>query len=461
MCRKKQHVLYCFFCRHEELPAFIKELLRDSKTRTGPTTKYLLNTTKITEGFLRKERIGEKDDDKSNKVILLFGETGTGKSTFMNAMVNYIMGVRWEHKIWLEIVNIPEVNIPFTGYPLSIISQTTAVTVYEFFSQHSPFSLTIIDTPGFGDTKGSDKDKRIAEALQQLFRSEDGIHEIHAVCLLLKSTDSRLHDRQLYVLDQILSLFGKDIEKNILLLFTQCSKKSLPKNKILNFIKDSGIKCAKRSDGQYIYFHFDNCQSECYDEEDRESYKSSWDYGIENFRQFFDHLNGLHSKSLDMTKGVLRARKQLDACVNNLKDRIKLAELRQTELEQTQTALRECENDRKERKNFQCEVDEPYKDLVKIVSPWWHLSKTATRCTECEENCHYPGCWWVKNLSWCSVMMKEGKCTVCTGKCHYTKHVKDDKIYEIKTKKVTRTDKDLKERYENTLGKNQSLMCRL
>ncbi|XP_057178009.1 uncharacterized protein LOC130546665 [Triplophysa rosa] len=373
----------------EKLSTFLK----NSKSIQGPTTRYILNTTKVTQSeLLRKEKIGEKHDIQP-KVILLVGETGTGKSTLINAMVNYIMGVRWEHKIWLEIVEISD----------ETESHTTAVTVYEVFAQDSPFSLTIIDTPGFGDTKGSDKDKLIGETLQELFRSEDGIHEIDAVCLVLKVTENRVHERQRYILDEILSLFGKDVEKHILILVTN-SHDTVPK-KVLNLIKQTKLPCAKKKD-RPVYFKFNNCQSECYDEEDRECYKSSWDHGIENFRQFFDYLNGLHPKSLDMTKGVLRARKQLDACVNNLKDRIKLAELRQTELEQTQTALRECENDRKERKNFQCEVDEPYKDLVKIVSPWWHLSKTATRCTECKENCHYPGCWWVKNLSWCSVMKR-------------------------------------------------------
>nr|XP_055037920.1 uncharacterized protein LOC129425884 isoform X1 [Misgurnus anguillicaudatus] len=426
-------------------------ILKNSKTIKGPTTRYILNTTKITEGkLLRKERIGEKDE-KPRKIILMVGETGTGKTTLINAMVNYIMGVRWEHKMWLEVDEISDE------------SQTTAVTVYEVFSQDSPFSLTIIDTPGFGDTENfmldNEKYIQITEALQQLFRSEDGIHEIHAVCLVLKATDVRLHERQRYILDEILSLFGKDIEKRIVLLFTHSCLKILPK-KTLNFIKESGIKCAKNTNGEYICFHFDNCQSESFEDTDRDEYKSSWERGIENVTQFFDYLNQIHPISLTMTEGVLRARKQLNASVNNLKDRIQWAELKQKELEQTQTAVEKCKNYREEQKNFQYEVDEPYKDLVTIESSWWDLSKHATRCTVCEENCHYPGCWWVKDLSWCSVMTK-GKCTVCSGKCDHTKHVKDEKIYEIKTRKATKTHKDLKEKYEKEFAEQQSLLCRL
>ncbi|XP_055037923.2 uncharacterized protein [Misgurnus anguillicaudatus] len=425
------------------------KILNNSKSIKGPTTRYILQTTKLTEQtLLRKERIGEKDDTKPCKIILLVGETGTGKTTLINAMVNYIMGVRWEHRIWLEISDV-----------LDGKSQTAAVTVYEIFARDSPFSLTIIDTPGFGNTQGREKDKLIAEALQQLFRSIDGIHEIHTVCLVLKASESRLHERQRYIQDEIMSLFGKNLEQNIIILLSN-SYENVPQ-KMLHFIKASKIPCAKTKDDQPVYFKFDNCQSECYDDEDRESYKSSWDQGIENFKKFFDYLNGINPISLNMTEDVLKTRKQLDTSVNNLKDRIMLAELRKTELKQTKAALMKCENYREEQNNFQYEVDEVYKEEVLINASWWHLSKQATRCLECKENCHYPGCWWVKDLSWCSVMTEAGNCTVCSRKCHHTKHVKDEKIYKIMSQKVRRTREDLKKRYEEEFGEKQSWMCTL
>ncbi|XP_058629491.1 septin-1-like [Onychostoma macrolepis] len=244
----------------------------------------------------------------------MVGETGTGKTSLINAMINYILGVRWEHKIWLEVAEVSENQTE---------SQTTAVTVYEVFPKGSPFSLTIIDTPGQGDTRGLDKDKLVPEILQLLFRSEDGIHDIDAVCLVLKATDARLHERQLYILDEVLSLFGKDIENTSLYSSQMLIK---PFEKALDCIKVAKIPCAKTTNGQPVYFKFNNCQSDSYDEEDRENYKDLWDSGIENFQQFFAYLNGIPPKSLNMTEGVLRARKQLDANVNNLKDRIKLPE---------------------------------------------------------------------------------------------------------------------------------------
>ncbi|XP_058629513.1 septin-1-like [Onychostoma macrolepis] len=249
--------------RYDELDAPLKnelsEILSKSKSIVGPTTRIILNTTVVTEGeLLRKEIIGEKNDYKPRKVILMVGETGTGKTSLINAMINYILGVRWEHKIWLEVAEVSENQTE---------SQTTAVTVYEVFPKGSPFSLTIIDTPGQGDTRGLDKDKLVPEILQLLFRSEDGIHDIDAVCLVLKATDARLHERQLYILDEVLSLFGKDIENTSLYSSQMLIK---PFRKALDCIKVAKIPCAKTTNGQPVYFKFNNCQSDSYDEEDRE-----------------------------------------------------------------------------------------------------------------------------------------------------------------------------------------------
>ncbi|XP_057178159.1 uncharacterized protein LOC130546762 isoform X2 [Triplophysa rosa] len=422
----------------------LSTILRDSKSIDGPTTRYILNTKKIIQSeLLKKERIGENDDKTPNKVILLVGETGTGKTTLINAMVNYIMGVRWEHRMWLEISEC-----------LDEKSQTTAVTVYEVFARDSPFCLTIIDTPGFGNTQGREKDKRIAEALEQLFTSEDGIHEIDVICLVLKASESRLHERQLYIQDEILSLFGKNLEENILILLTN-SHANVPK-RLLHFIKASKIPCAKEKDGHPVYFTFDNCQSECYDEEDRESYKSSWDHGIENFKQFFDYLNVINPGHLNMTADLLSARKQLDENVDKLKNKPIALETLKRKIEDAKQNLGELEAYRITMNNFEYEVEEFFEEKVHMESSWWHL---ATCCTVCEENCH-PGCWCFTDLSWCSVMSK-GNCTVCTGKCHYTKHVKDDKIYVIVSRKVTKTEENMKEKYEKDVGEEQGLINKL
>ena len=49
--------------------------------------------------------------------------------------------------------------------------------------------LIIIDTPGFGDTKGISHDKQIKDMIGKYLESKDGLH---AICFVIKSSVNRL-----------------------------------------------------------------------------------------------------------------------------------------------------------------------------------------------------------------------------------------------------------------------------
>ncbi|XP_066538408.1 uncharacterized protein [Hoplias malabaricus] len=437
----------------------LDDIRRTSKEIKGSITRYILQTTTIIYGErLTRERFGEEDKSKPHKTILMVGETGTGKSTLINTFINHMLGVQWENRVWCEIIETRKDQTD---------SQTKAVTVYDVFIEEFPFSLTVIDTPRYGSTEGKKKDLNVTETLHELFRSKDGVHEIDAVCLAATSNTTRLTGRQLYVFDAVLSLFGKDVEKNIVLLITRAPKKP---TSALRAIKDSKVKCAKTKAGDLECFWFDSSHCEDFnekehgkeenDEEEEEYKETAWNKNEKHMRDLFAFLQHSETKSLKMTESVLRTRKQLTAAVSNLRDRITLTELKKKELEQTKAALKEHEKEKKDMNDFQYEVDEPYKEKVPIDSAWWHLTKEATCCTVCKENCHYPDCWWVRDLSWCSVM-KKGKCTVCTGRCDHTKHVKEGTVYDVKTRKVKKSFEDLMNKYKEKSGEKMSLRSRL
>ncbi|KAF4087661.1 hypothetical protein AMELA_G00073140 [Ameiurus melas] len=429
----------------------LKEIRENSRTKEGFITRYILNPRTVTVGeTLQRVEFGKMDEYKSHKTVLLVGETGTGKSTIINAMVTYMLGVCSEDRIWCEFIETTENQTD---------SQTKAVTVYDVFTKHSPISLTIIDTPGFGSTKGKNEDITIAKSLHELFRSNDGVDEIDAVCFVVTSLTSRLTERQLYVFNAVLSLFGHDVEKNIVVFITHASRKP---NNAIKAIKESKIPCAQDDRGEPVYFRFDNGHCEDFnDEGSLGDYQASWDVLKTNMENFLTFLKEINPISMKLTEAVLRTREQLTSSIFNIKEKIECTELKQRELEQTKEALQKHEQEKRDNNNFECTVDEAYKEKVPIEYQWWHFrSKGATCCTVCEENCHYPGCWWVKDLSWCRVM-SAGKCTVCTGKCHYTKHVKEGKIYQWKTRKVKKTMEDLKQKYEAKSEKTKSLISQL
>ncbi|XP_073720046.1 uncharacterized protein [Misgurnus anguillicaudatus] len=375
----------------------------------------------------------------------MLGETGSGKTTLINTMINYNCGVKREDKVWFEITDDQ-------NNTTSVHSQTSVITVYGVYIQETSVDLTIIDTPGYGDTHGAELDKKIAESLLHLCTTEDEINQINAVCFVMKAEQNRLSDRQRYIFDAVQSLFGNDITKNIVLFFTHSD--GLPPKNALTAVKEAKVKCAvDEKKNQPIYFLFNNCQGETLDEE-QTIQDQAWDLSFRGMERFFNFLDMIRPKTLQMTQNVLKERKQLEGNISNLQSRVKEKELKQNKLKQTQNALEKHKQEVQENKNFEYEVEVSYKESVDIDRS---VAYMAMCCTVCEENCHYPGCWWASNLSWCSVM-KNYHCTVCTKKCHVSKHVKAAKIYVTKTKTETRTNEDLKKKYEDQIGDDVSLI---
>ncbi|XP_016116833.1 uncharacterized protein, partial [Sinocyclocheilus grahami] len=423
-------------------------------TNAGPPALYKLNTERTyfdgADGKLRRWTYGRRDRNKQNKVILMVGETGAGKTTLINTMINSLLGVKFEDEEFYQITEEEEDEDQSQ-------SQTSEITVYEVFVKENPTSLTIIDTPGYADTKGYEKDGEISEYLSRLFSVEDGIHYIDAVCFVMKASQNRLSGKEHYIFHSVLSLFARDIENNIVFLLTQSDGRR--PTDALNAIKKAEIPCRRDENNKPVCFLFNNRQKEERDEEYQHRNRLDWEMGERSINRFLALLEEKNRKSVQMTLDVLKERRQLEACVSNLMERITEKELKTQELTQIQEALGQNREKIEKCENFKFTVPKVFKEKVPInpVIVWSGFFFTkrnnlATCCSVCEETCHDEyGCWWIPldHVKWCQVM-KDDHCTVCTNKCHYSKHIKEDKKYVTKTKTVTMTFDELQQKYQKS-----------
>ncbi|XP_041825336.1 uncharacterized protein LOC121629682 isoform X3 [Melanotaenia boesemani] len=427
-----------------DAPSKYQDISTRNLIRPGPPAVYQLTTKKEEFGSLTRMTVGDKDEKKTNKTILLVGETGTGKSTLINALVNYSMGVEWEDGFWFQIVEEKE-------------GQTSDVMMYQIFGFEGkilPYSLTIIDTPGFGDARGIKHDDNVSQKLSDWFRSEDGVHEVHAVGLVMKGSDNRLSDRLMYVFNSVTSLFGKNMEKNIVVLITHSNGRK-PKN-VLEALEAANIKCSRDEKKQPVYYLFNNSQHEDRTEEEEELLKAQYLISERGMSQFNLFLEKTGPQKLEESGEVLNNHIRLAACIQNLQDIIKQTALKQSEIRQIEEALKKHEEEMKENQNYTVEVDEVYKEKEEIGGGRWLVFyKGAVTCKVCEENCHFPGCTMACRPEHCKVM-KKGRCTVCTRKCPASDHVKEKRRYVSKTRKVQKTMEDMKEKYERSKTESQS-----
>ncbi|MEQ2296170.1 hypothetical protein AMECASPLE_022210, partial [Ameca splendens] len=419
--------------------------------QSGPPAVYQLKPEKQLIGTLKRIRIGKKASGKVNKSILLVGETGTGKSTLIDALVNHAMGVKFEEKVWFQIVEEEDRS--------QTESQTSDVMVYEIFGFEGktlPFSLTIIDTPGYGDTRGLERDSIVRQRLFDLFRTEGGVQEINVVGLVVKASENRVSDRMRYIFESVMSLFGKDLENNIVALMTHSD--GMPPRNALRALEAADIKCAKNRNGPPVHFLFNNCQTNQRDEETEDALKNAWRQTEKGLQKFAEFLNQTGPQKLKKTKEVLISQICLTASIHNLQERIKSADKMKEAIEKTKMKLQMHEKDLDNDKNFTTEVPEHYKVLESYGRGLsWFSFDGVTRCKVCEENCHYPGCTvaWIASL--CEVMSND-RCTVCTRKCSVGDHVKDTQRYVSKTRTVKKTLNDIKEGYEAQVNDTSSLL---
>ncbi|XP_033831920.1 uncharacterized protein LOC117379333 [Periophthalmus magnuspinnatus] len=375
-----------------------------------------------------------------NRTILLVGETGSGKSTLINALVNFVMGVEFEDKVWFEVIS-DEKDRPQSE------SQTSAVSVYEIFGferKTVPYSLTIIDTPGYGDTKGIEYDKVITEKLKELFSHPEGVDTVNAVGLVMKATENRLDGRLAYVFNSVTSLFGKDMEQKIVVMMTHSDGRK-PRN-ALKALEEAKILCARDSKNERVHFRFNNSQNETIedDSDEEEAAQHAFKTSNKGMKKFTKFLETTKPQSVKTTVEVMKERIRLTACVQNLKERVTEVEMRQEVIRKNREELARFKEGMEENKNFKFYIEETYKEKEGI-NHWW--DNKAVTCNICEENCHYPGCTWAWSPSWCHIM-RDGKCTSCSGKCPVDAHVKENKRYVTKTRRVEKTTEEMKAKYK-------------
>ena len=394
--------------------------------------------------FTRCDIIGKSKqvDAPSEKVLLVVGATGAGKSTLINGIANYIMGVSWNDDFRFQVI-VDEKEASQAQ------SQTKKVTAYSFHGSTLPYILTVIDTPGFGDTEGMDRDKITVNQIKELFstHSPECVDQIHGVGFVIQASSPRLTQSQRFIFDSVLSIFGKDIASNIFLMMTFADSQKPP---VLSAIKEAAIPYQQG-------FAFNNSALYANHSEGGSSIDEMfWNLGKKNFSLFFTEFEKAEAHSLQLTRENLNERQQLEVIVEGLKLQIRVALTKIDVLRQKKQILRRREADILRNENFEYELTVTKQRLVDLPS-----NVSVTNCTTCNFTCHYP-CPIAedKEKYRCKAMDSGGQesahCTVCPGNCPWSQHVNASQRFELYYVVETHTSDELKKNLSDAIqGKNE------
>lgn len=231
----KQHI--STLLKEQEENSKLRLIYADFSYTNYPLTDLMILPTNKANVNLHRSIVTEPLEPIN---ILVLGDTGVGKSTFINAIVNYLtfdslqaaestqqpiilipvsflmtIGDQFDERIVQLPSNHPTENENFNTFGQSVTQYCRSYMIE--LKSHQRRKLRLIDTPGLGDTRGVQQDEcNIQHILEYITR----LTHLNAICFLFKPDVNRMNTLFRSYLIQILEYLGAKCEQNILFAFT-------------------------------------------------------------------------------------------------------------------------------------------------------------------------------------------------------------------------------------------------
>jgi len=251
--------------------------------------------------------------------ILLLGQTGIGKTTFINSLANYLVNDTFQEAINDKLEVIIPTSFSFTDpetfeekiinigdktnhEPTNENGRSSTQQCRSFVFPLNDRNLRLIDTPGMGDTRGSEQDKKnLFEILTYISHYE----HLNAICILLKPNEERLTIVFRLFIKQILHYLHSSASENIIFVFTNArstlytpgsSKKLLQAllndhrekhNLEIPFSKENTF-LLDNEPLRYLALHKNGIEI---NQEQIQTYQKSWDYTLKEYERLILYIS--------------------------------------------------------------------------------------------------------------------------------------------------------------------------
>ncbi|KAK0714525.1 hypothetical protein B0H67DRAFT_664020 [Lasiosphaeris hirsuta] len=426
--------------------------------------------------------------------ILILGETGVGKSTFINAFVNYLTyGSLDEAKQADELVSV---------IPCAFSTQVADEATGEFVEHHVRIGhdsgradeqdgleggsatqqtmvypvtignrvIRLIDTPGIGDTRGLEYDrKNVADVLATLRDYDD----LHGIIILVKPNNARLTLTFEFCMKELLTHLHRNAVSNLVFGLTGARASNyapgdtfIPLKSIVAEHKDAGMSLSSKT----IY---------CFDSEsfrylaavkqnvpmpNEEDFRNSWRHSSSEAFRLLEHLA---IKKPHSTAQTIRLNSARLLIAQLTKPMAEISAVIRKNINLCEEQMLDLQNERllgdKLRKRLVFEtthlrvrkLSKPRTVCTDVICREFQDDGTGTRRAVYKTHCHAE-CYLIDvkieevahpSLMHCAAFNKNGKCEKCQHNWQQHVHVKE----EIEEYLVLANDKEIEKRlYQNS-----------
>jgi len=247
--------------------------------------------------------------------ILVLGETGVEKSTWINGFANYTL-----HLTLSEAENSDDVCLIPTKFTMTNekfeeieiktgtdrnedqqVGRSSMQTPTSYIFRRRRYHIRIIDTPCMDDTCGLDQDRI---NLRNIMTHLSDYDEINGICILLKPNNARLSVTFQIYIKELLTHLHRDACKNIVFCFTNARSSfytpgdTLPALKeLISSSPDIDLRLCRETiyciDNKSVRFLAALKQGVEFDKDARQNYSTSWETSVKETERLLNYISSL------------------------------------------------------------------------------------------------------------------------------------------------------------------------
>ncbi|KAJ3746802.1 hypothetical protein DFH05DRAFT_984445 [Lentinula detonsa] len=349
--------------------------------------------------------------------LILIGETGVGKTAFVNLLANVCAGTPLE-EFEDKIKQDNEVNdLKAPG------SQTIKPQFYSIVCANGQM-VNVLDTPGLADDRGIDVDNEHKQAIS--YAIKQNFEVIDAVLILLYGGASRLTLRTGYTLNTISSMLPNSIIDNITCVFTSAVSLSfnLDLESLPQHFLDAPRWLIDNPFPQWVEYRrmlaLPSTDEDLLDDLN-ESVHRGYKRGLKILSQLFQYLDNRKAQPAQSIFQLYDISMEIEAHISNAIVRISPIEDRRTRLKKLQADLQDQEHIMAVNEHYEKITMQRFYEMVDTGSIH-NVLCTADNChSNCLEHCNFPFTLDQETLAKsCScfedkpgVALLKRRCTVC------------------------------------------------